>query len=148
MAKPRSQIPILKNVKVTKNTLLAADCGTLCPSDPSLCPQTQYLQISDLPNSRGSCTNKISLHKEASIFISNKIYSPPSDPQTSNGSLSEPISDLGEGIHKGLEILAPFTEGSLKIYLFKGDHYLLSPFERYSPSAKGTERNNMRIEIR
>jgi hypothetical protein len=70
-----------------------------------------------------------------------------SDPSLSDGTLEKPFIDIMNGIEKGREIVAPFTEGEIKIYLLKGVHFSLWNYSKYLPSAKDLHSNNISILI-
>ena len=83
------------------------------------------------------------------IFISNletdaETYA---DPSLSDGSLTHPFIDIMNGISKGRELVAPFTEGEIQIHLLKGTHYALWDYEHYLPNAKDLHSNNIKITI-
>ena len=50
-----------------------------------------------------------------------------------DGTYEKPFSNLYDALHKGYELAAPFTNGRIKILLFKGQHYLLEGSQTYVP---------------
>ena len=87
--------------------------------------------------------------RSVDIFISNletdvETYT---DPSLSDGSLAHPFIDIMNGISKGRELVAPFTDGEIQIHLLKGTHYALWNYERYLPNAKDLHSNNIKIGI-
>jgi hypothetical protein len=84
------------------------------------------------------------------IFISNLSddIESFSDPNNSDGSLTQPFIDIMNGIEKGRELVAPFEKGEINIYLYKGTHFALWDYTKYLPSAKDLHSNNIAIIIK
>ncbi len=70
------------------------------------------------------------------MFISSEKDLIQEDPNSIEGSLSEPFADLENGILKGLELVAPFREGAVTVYLMRGEHFLVWGNKEYQPLAK------------
>ncbi len=82
---------------------------------------------------------------ERVIFITNRETG---NDNTRSGERDSPLTDLQNGLSKGIEILAPFPNGNLTIYLYSGDHYLLLNYTPYIPLNKLSNAHSYSITIK
>jgi hypothetical protein len=88
--------------------------------------------------------------KTVDIFISNLEEDETNfgTANDSDGSLSKPFVDIMNGIEKGRELIASYSEGEIDIHLYKGTHFALWNYSQYIPSFKDLHSNNIKISIK
>jgi hypothetical protein len=91
---------------------------------------------------------KSGTNHEVNIFISNADDDISRSFGDRDGTLDAPFVDISNGVAKGLEETAAYSDPIINIYLFTGDHYALWNYEQYFPLSVDRNSNTQQINIR
>ena len=152
-----SKRPICKNIngkellQVTTSDIIQSrlyekkECKTChsscyeCHSDSSdaclSCPRNKYL-LHNFPGSlSGQCLDIKNTTVSISVFVTSNSRSDQAD-----GTYAKPYDHITRALSSGIESLANYSSGSLKIYLLKGKHYMTTRFDKYYyPTSKSNK---------